>query len=189
MGRNTRKRRTSPVTKALAGAAALALGGGGLVWANFYASAHEPGPSQHRTRAAGAQIATIKCPDVGHRLGTCPGGRAPAWTGSWRDWTSRSPRRTPGSASTRQAQSGDPDFVRNAILGPLKSQRSAALERIGTDISAGWAAPPRRAWAGSPGARAWAPAGRTQPVRRPTTFDGSAERRPGTQRPVTTSET
>ncbi len=41
MGRNTRKRRTPLATKVIAGAAALAIGGGGLVWANFYASAHE----------------------------------------------------------------------------------------------------------------------------------------------------
>ncbi|CAM5407466.1 DUF1996 domain-containing protein [Streptomyces fumanus] len=134
MGRNTRKRRTSPVTKALAGAAALALGGGGLVWANFYASAHEPGPSQHRTRAAGAQIATIKCPDVGQRLRNVPRG---ARAGVDRELARLDQQITEAYArlaSTRQAQSGDPDFVRNAILGPLKSQRSAALERIGTDI-------------------------------------------------------
>ncbi len=41
MGRNTRKRRTPLATKAIAASAALALGGGGLIWANFYASAHE----------------------------------------------------------------------------------------------------------------------------------------------------
>ncbi len=41
MGRNTRKRRSPMATKAIAASAALALGGGGLIWANFYASAHE----------------------------------------------------------------------------------------------------------------------------------------------------
>jgi hypothetical protein len=132
--RNTRKRRTSPATKAIAGAAALALGGGGLVWANFYASAHESGPAQHRVRSAGAQIATIKCPDVGQKLRKVPRG---ARSGVDRELARLDQQITEAYArlaSTRRAQSGDPGFVRNSILGPLKSKRSAALERIGINI-------------------------------------------------------
>ena len=56
MGRNTRKRRTPMATKAIAASAALALGGGGLIWANFYASAHESNDSAwNQTKAADAQ--------------------------------------------------------------------------------------------------------------------------------------
>ncbi|MGW1288203.1 DUF1996 domain-containing protein, partial [Streptomyces sp. NPDC002586] len=67
MGRNTRKRRTPLATKAIAASAALALGGGGLIWANFYASAHESNNQMwggNQTKAATAQVATISCPDV-----------------------------------------------------------------------------------------------------------------------------
>ncbi|ELS52721.1 putative Secreted protein [Streptomyces viridochromogenes Tue57] len=38
-------------------------------------------------------------------------------------------------AETRQAQAGDPGFVNNAILGPLKSKRVATLDRIGININ------------------------------------------------------
>src|SRR5438128_11537229 len=75
MGRNTRKRRTPLASKAIAASAALALGGGGLIWANFYASAHESnnnGWSQNQTKAAAAQVATISCPDVGQKLTNVP---------------------------------------------------------------------------------------------------------------------
>src|SRR3954447_26612213 len=73
MGRNTRKRRTPLATKAIAASAALALGGGGLIWANFYASAHESNSSgQNWTKAAAAQVATISCPDVGQKLTSVP---------------------------------------------------------------------------------------------------------------------
>ncbi len=53
MGRNTRKRRTPLATKVIAGAAALAIGGGGLVWANFYASAHEENGGHNATKSGG----------------------------------------------------------------------------------------------------------------------------------------
>src|ERR1044072_7675375 len=73
MGRNTRKRRSSMANKAIAASAALALGGGGLIWANFYASAHESNSSgQNQTKAAAAQVATIACPDVGQKLTDVP---------------------------------------------------------------------------------------------------------------------
>ena len=72
MGRNTRKRRMPLATKAIAGTAALALGGGGLIWANFYASAHEENGAQNQTKAAAAQVATISCPDVGQKLTNVP---------------------------------------------------------------------------------------------------------------------
>ena len=75
MGRNTRKRRTPLATKAIAASAALALGGGGLIWANFYASAHESNNQSwggNQTKAATAQVATISCPDVQQKLTNVP---------------------------------------------------------------------------------------------------------------------
>ena len=144
MGRNTRKRRTPLANKAIAASAALALGGGGLVWANFYASAHEDGNSGwNRTKSTSSRVATINCPDVGQRLTKVP----------------RSARRTVAKelalldrqitaaytrlAETRQAQAGDANYVSNAILSPLKSKRTATLDRIRITINRGGGKAPR----------------------------------------------
>ncbi|KES07342.1 hypothetical protein BU52_10070 [Streptomyces toyocaensis] len=142
MGRNTRKRRTPLATKVIAGAAALALGGGGLVWANFYASAHEKDGGDNRTRSGGARIATISCPDVGQKLTRVPRN---ARKGVARELASLDRQITEAYArlaETRQAQAGDARYVDNAILGPLRSKRTATLDRIGININrAGGKAP------------------------------------------------
>ncbi|WP_320775419.1 DUF1996 domain-containing protein [Streptomyces sp. CRN 30] len=135
MGRNTRKRRMPLATKVMAGTAALALGGGGLVWANFYASAHEKNHSQNRTRAAGAQIATIKCPDVGQKLRNVPRGARAGVDKELARLDQQITEAYARLASTRQAQEGDSGYVQNAILSPLQSKRTAALDRIGININ------------------------------------------------------
>ncbi|MFE9437892.1 DUF1996 domain-containing protein [Streptomyces sp. NPDC006602] len=135
MGRNTRKRRTPLATKAIAASAALALGGGGLIWANFYASAHESNTSsQNQTKAAAAQVATIACPDVGQQLTDVPD---KARTGVDTELANLDKQITEAYArlaSTRQAQTGDASFVQNAIVGPLKEKRAATIDRIRIDI-------------------------------------------------------
>ncbi|MEU6540278.1 DUF1996 domain-containing protein [Streptomyces sp. NPDC047000] len=135
MGRNTRKRRTPLATKAIAASAALALGGGGLIWANFYASAHERNNSaQNYTKAATATAATISCPDVGQKLTNVP---AKAQQGVATELANLDKQITEAYArlaSTRQAQSNDPGFVQNAIIGPLKEKRGATIDRIRIDI-------------------------------------------------------
>ncbi|CAL9430670.1 hypothetical protein SUDANB108_02045 [Streptomyces sp. enrichment culture] len=133
MGRNTRKRRTPLATKAIAASAALALGGGGLIWANFYASAHEENPA-NQTKAAGAQIATIQCPDVGQKLTKVPKRARRGVDRELANLDKQISEAYSRLASTRQAQAGDPGFVNNAILGPLKAKRTAALDRIGINI-------------------------------------------------------
>ncbi|MGW5133867.1 DUF1996 domain-containing protein [Streptomyces sp. NPDC004135] len=133
MGRNTRKRRTPLATKAIAASAALALGGGGLIWANFYASAHEEN-SANQTKSAGAQIATIQCPDVGQKLTNVPKRARRGVDRELANLDKQISEAYSRLASTRQAQAGDPGFVDNAILGPLKSKRTAALDRIGINI-------------------------------------------------------
>ncbi|MGV4985004.1 DUF1996 domain-containing protein [Streptomyces sp. NPDC001709] len=137
MGRNTRKRRTPLATKAIAASAALALGGGGLIWANFYASAHESNHQTwggNQTKAATAQVATISCPDVGQKLTNVPWrarqGVATELANLDRQITEAYNR----LASTRDAQSKDPSFVQNAIVGPLKDKRAATIDRIRIDI-------------------------------------------------------
>lgn len=135
MGRNTRKRRTPLATKAIAASAALALGGGGLVWANFYASAHESNNSaQNQTKAAASQVATIDCPDVGQQLTNVP---SKAQQGVAKELANLDKQITEAYArlaSTRQAQAGDAGFVQNAILGPLKDKRTATIDRIRIDV-------------------------------------------------------
>jgi hypothetical protein len=120
-------------TKAIAASAALALGGGGLIWANFYASAHEEN-SANQTKAAGAQIATIQCPDVGQKLTDVPEGARQGVDKELANLDKQISEAYTRLASTRQAQAGDPGFVDNAILGPLKSKRIAVIDRIGINI-------------------------------------------------------
>ncbi|CAL9314369.1 DUF1996 domain-containing protein [Streptomyces sp. SudanB182_2057] len=133
MGRNTRKRRTPPAARALAAVAALALGGGGLVWANFHASAHEPdrrASGDSRTKAATARVATVSCPDVGQRLTNVP---EPARQGVARELAALDRQITEAYArlaATGDAQARDPGFVRTAIVGPLGEKRAATIDRI-----------------------------------------------------------
>lgn len=136
MGRNTRKRRSSMANKAIAASAALALGGGGLIWANFYASAHESENSaQNEVKAASAQVATIACPDVGQKLTNVP---QAARAGVDKELALLDKQITEAYArlaSTRQAQAQDAGFVTNAITGPLKDKRAATIDRIRIDIT------------------------------------------------------
>ncbi|WP_432195310.1 DUF1996 domain-containing protein [Streptomyces sp. bgisy027] len=135
MGRNIRKRRTPLATKAIAASAALALGGGGLVWANFYASAHEDNSGWNRTKSTNARVATINCPDVGQKLTKVP---RSARRGVAKELALLDKQITEAYtrlAETRQAQAGDANYVDNAILGPLKSKRVATLDRIGININ------------------------------------------------------
>ncbi|MFI0034585.1 DUF1996 domain-containing protein [Streptomyces mutabilis] len=134
MGRNTRKRRTPLAAKVVAGAAALAVGGGGLVWANFHASAHEEGPAHHRTRSAAAQVATIDCPDVGQQLSGVPDRARGEVDGELATMDSQITEAYQRLATTRRAQAGDPQFVQNTILGPLKDRRKAIIDRIQLEI-------------------------------------------------------
>ncbi|MGW8060987.1 DUF1996 domain-containing protein [Streptomyces ziwulingensis] len=135
MGRNTRKRRSPLATKIVAGAAALAVGGGGLVWANFYASAHEESPGHHRTRSAGAQVATIDCPDVGQRISGVPDRARGEVDGELATLDSQITEAYQRLATTRRAQEGDSRFVQNTILGPLKDRRQAIIDRIQLEIN------------------------------------------------------
>ncbi|MFJ1970889.1 DUF1996 domain-containing protein [Streptomyces sp. NPDC087903] len=135
MGRNTRKRRTPLATKAIAASAALALGGGGLIWANFYASAHESNSSsQNQTKAAAAQVATISCPDVGQKLTNVPNAARSGVDKELANLDKQITEAYARLASTRQAQTNDASFVQNAIVGPLKEKRNATIDRIRINI-------------------------------------------------------
>ncbi|OIJ67143.1 DUF1996 domain-containing protein [Streptomyces mangrovisoli] len=135
MGRNTRKRRTPLANKAIAASAALALGGGGLIWANFYASAHESNQAgQNYTKAATASAATISCPDVGQKLTNVPQRARQGVATELANLDKQITEAYARLASTRQAQTNDANFVQNAIIGPLKEKRAATIDRIRIDI-------------------------------------------------------
>ncbi|MFJ5305800.1 DUF1996 domain-containing protein [Streptomyces sp. NPDC088350] len=135
MGRNDRKRRTPLATKAIAASAALALGGGGLLWAQMNASAHESNASgQNQTKAAAAQVATIACPDVGQQLTNVPQNARQGVAVELANLDKQITEAYARLASTRQAQTNDASFVQNAIVGPLKEKRAATIDRIRIDI-------------------------------------------------------
>ncbi|MFI1070152.1 DUF1996 domain-containing protein [Streptomyces puniciscabiei] len=137
MGRNTRKRRTPLAAKAIAASAALALGGGGLIWANFYASAHESNNQSwggNQTKAATAQVATISCPDVGQKLTNVPNAARQGVATELANLDRQITEAYNRLASTRNAQAKDPSFVQNAIVGPLRDKRAATIDRIRIDV-------------------------------------------------------
>ncbi|WP_405879333.1 DUF1996 domain-containing protein [Streptomyces sp. NBC_01136] len=142
MGRNTRKRRSPLAVRAVAASAALAIGGGGLIWANFYASAHETNSSPNTTKSAAAQVATISCPDIGQQLTSVPANAKSNVDTELATLDKQITEAYARLASSRQAQANDPGFVQNAILSPLKDKRTAVIGRIKIDFSRVGAAAP-----------------------------------------------
>ncbi|MET8813110.1 DUF1996 domain-containing protein [Streptomyces sp. NPDC004549] len=139
MGSNTRKRRTPLAVKVTAASAALALGGGGLIWANFYASAHEANNGGkwggNSTKAAAAQVATISCPDVGQKLTNVPNQARKDVDGELANLDRQITEAYQRLATTRDAQTRDASFVQNTILQPLKERRQNILDRIKLEIT------------------------------------------------------
>ncbi|WP_327428171.1 MULTISPECIES: DUF1996 domain-containing protein [unclassified Streptomyces] len=135
MGRNIRKRRSPLAVRAVAASAALAIGGGGLIWANFYASAHEGNSTQNQTKAATTQVATIKCPDVGQQLSNVPNQARGEVDGELATLDQQITDAYQRLATTRDAQTRDASFVQNSILGPLKDRRAAIIDRIQLEIN------------------------------------------------------
>jgi hypothetical protein len=135
MGRTNRKRRSTLANKWVAASAALALGGGGLLAANIYASAGEGGDStQNAQTTAGQQMATIACPDVGQQLSDVPDGARQGVDEELAKMDSQITEAYQRLNSTRDAAAGDPGFVQNSILNPLKEKRAASLDRISTNV-------------------------------------------------------
>lgn len=106
---------------AVAALAALLLGGGLRL-----ASAEE----NTGKAAAGGGAQTVNCPTVRDRLPAIP---ASAAAGVERELTNLDNEIAEANARlARQAADpqGGPNFVNNAILGPLRDKRQAALDRI-----------------------------------------------------------
>ncbi|MFB8020415.1 DUF1996 domain-containing protein [Streptomyces rubiginosohelvolus] len=137
MRRTSRKKRSTLANRAIAASAALILGGGGLVAVNVYASAGE-GPSGSspptRTQNAGRQLSTIDCPEAVNGLPEVPdeargevdrelAAMDTQITDAYRQFADR-----------KEQIARDPGLAENAVLGPLRSKRTASLDRIGIAI-------------------------------------------------------
>ncbi|MFF4728865.1 DUF1996 domain-containing protein [Streptomyces mirabilis] len=128
-------------------AAALILGGGGLVAVNVYASATESGsagaPGQaNPSNQTWSGAATIDCPDVGSKLAEVPQQARADVDKELALLDQQVSEAYARMTSEQQAKAQDADFVQNAILGPLKEKRGAVIDRIKTDFkNAGAEAP------------------------------------------------
>ena len=107
---------------------ALLAGGGGLVALNYAANASDVTATAPTTRSA----RTISCPDVKGKLPAVPQqARAEV------DRNLQLLDRQIAEADQRLVDTrgqGGPDFVQNAILGPLKDKRTATIDRIAIAI-------------------------------------------------------
>jgi hypothetical protein len=119
-------------------AAALILGGGGLVAVNVYASATESGsdgaPGQQANQTWSSGAATIDCPDVGSQLAEVPQQAREAVDKELALLDQQVSEAYARLTSEQQAQAQDANFIQNAILAPLKEKRDAAIDRIKTDF-------------------------------------------------------
>ncbi|MEU0083026.1 DUF1996 domain-containing protein [Streptomyces sp. NPDC006274] len=142
MGRTTR-RRPRAGRRTAAASIALILGGGGLIAVNSYAAAGEgqgpwPGGStsqeQPGTLGAGPVPATVKCPEAANGLPEAPDAARAEVDRELATMDSQITEAYQRFADERAQVERDPQFVQNAILGPLRSKREAALDRIAEAI-------------------------------------------------------
>ncbi|MDQ0717218.1 hypothetical protein QFZ55_006670 [Streptomyces luteogriseus] len=120
--RRNRKRRNAIVL-----VAGLAAGGVGLALVTMQANATDA--PRATTRAA----APISCPSVADRLPEVPRQARAEVDRNLRLLQSQITEAGDRLAATRGQ--GGPDFVRNAVLGPLKDKRTATVDRIALAIS------------------------------------------------------
>ncbi|NJQ01716.1 hypothetical protein [Streptomyces zingiberis] len=118
--------------EALAGCT-LADGAGGTAQAPAAGAGEaEGGPAEPADGAEGAApagVATVACPDVGGQLAAVPGG---AQAQVDRELAALEQQITEANERIVNTQGqGGPNFVQNAILGPLDDKRAAVLDRIG----------------------------------------------------------
>ncbi|GAB3657406.1 hypothetical protein GCM10028832_40170 [Streptomyces sparsus] len=125
------------LNRTTAAAAALLLGGGGLVAANVYASAGTSKDRGGTTRDAPARadtVSTIACPEVADRLVEVPDSARAEVDRNLALLDSQVADAYKRLNSSQRAIQNDPNFVNNAILGPLRSKRAATIDRIAISI-------------------------------------------------------
>ncbi|MGW2859246.1 DUF1996 domain-containing protein [Streptomyces sp. NPDC001205] len=131
--RSPRKRQALPRRMTMA-AAALILGGGGLVAVNFYASASEgssggPG-SSGQDMARMRMVSTIDCPDVGNALSTVPPAARPQVDRRLADLDTQITDAYTKFADNKDRIQQNPQLADSMVLSPLKRQRTDAIGRI-----------------------------------------------------------
>ncbi|MER6562675.1 DUF1996 domain-containing protein [Streptomyces sp. NPDC001027] len=141
MRQNTRKR-SKAARRAIAAVAATALGAGGLIAANVYASAGESGsgnttrssPQDQANQALAAGAATIDCPDVGTRLRQVPDQSRAEVDRELALLDQQVADAYQRLQNSTQAIRQDSNFANSAIMGPLKDRRTATIDRIAVAI-------------------------------------------------------
>ncbi|WP_404797960.1 DUF1996 domain-containing protein [Streptomyces pristinaespiralis] len=140
MGRTTR-RRPRAGRRTAAASIALILAGGGLIAVNSYAAAGEGqgpwpggGTTQSGTLGAGPVPATVKCPEVANGLPEVPEAARAEVDRELATMDSGITEAYQRFAEEQEQIERDPQFVQNAILGPLRSKREAGLDRIAEAI-------------------------------------------------------
>ncbi|MER7569697.1 DUF1996 domain-containing protein [Streptomyces sp. NPDC097941] len=120
---------------AILAVAALLAGGGGLVAVNYAANASDVTATAPTTRSA----QTISCPDVKGKLPAVPQS-AQAEVGRNLQLLDRQTAEANQRLVDTRGQGG-PNFVQNAILGPLTDKRKATINRIAIAIGRSAARP------------------------------------------------
>ncbi|MFD7445506.1 DUF1996 domain-containing protein [Streptomyces sp. NPDC059909] len=115
------------------------LAGGGLIAVNTYASA---GEGWGRTGEQGDQqqnqirsASTIRCPEVANGLPEVPEGARPEVDRELATMDSQITEAYERFVDEKEQIARDPQFAENAVLGPLKSKRTASIEGIVIAIS------------------------------------------------------
>lgn len=136
MGRSIRKRPTFPRRMTMA-AAALFIGGGGLVAVNVYASASDD-PGKAQVRAAPVRnVSTIDCPDVSNSLPDVPDSARPEVDRELAAIDTQITDAYEKFASDKDRVDRDPGYGQQVVLDPLKEKRTASLDRIAGAVGRG----------------------------------------------------
>ncbi|WP_328404669.1 DUF1996 domain-containing protein [Streptomyces sp. NBC_00390] len=139
--RHTVRRRSRRGRRLVVASVALVLGGGGLVAITSYASAGEGWGSwggkadeQQQTQSAGLSASTIKCPEVANGLPDVPEAARAEVDRELATMDSQITEAYQRFADEKEQIEQDPQFVQNAILGPLQDKRAASIDRIAVAI-------------------------------------------------------
>lgn len=139
MSRSTRKR-SKRGRRTVAASAALILGGGGLIVVNTYAAAGEGqgawpgGDTGTRTQEAGFGAATVSCPELADTLTEVPEAARSEVDRELASLDSRITDAYRRFADRRQRIEKDPQVLEKEVLGPLRSERAAGIQRIASAV-------------------------------------------------------
>ncbi|MFC5219705.1 DUF1996 domain-containing protein [Streptomyces coerulescens] len=134
--RHNARKRSKTTHRVIAATAGLALGAGGLIAVNVYASAHESANNNSTKRAPQRQAdpaggaSTISCPDVGAKLTSVPGPARAQVAKELALLDKQVAEAYQRLQSSAMAVQRDGTFAANAIMAPLKDKRVATIDRI-----------------------------------------------------------